>query len=92
MKMKKIYSLEDPWLTGKLIATVYILMKITSIIPDKFILLLVLNIILMYAPIDKKCPHFLFKARMSVKQIVEGILGLIECLIPRYEDLKEERK
>lgn len=91
-QMKKIIGLEDIWETIRIIVVGYILMKITSHIPDKCILLIVLNIIIFYSPIEKKCPHFLFKTRMSVKQIIEGIFGLIECLIPRYEEPKEEKK
>ena len=64
----------------------YILKKITSWFSDKFILYIMLNVLLLYAPLEKKCPHFLFKCRMSFKQIIEGIIGLIDCLIPKYEE------
>ena len=64
-------------------------MKITSIISDKFILLIAFNVFIFYAPIEEKFPHFIFNTRMSIKQIVEGILGVLECLIPRYEESKK---
>lgn len=64
-------------------------MKITSIISDKFILLITFNVFIFYAPIEEKFPHFIFNTRMSIKQIVEGIFGVLECLIPRYEESKK---
>lgn len=64
-------------------------MKITSIISDKFILLIAFNVFIFYAPIEEKFPHFIFNTRMSIKQIVEGIFGVLECLIPRYEESKK---
>ena len=48
-----------------------------------------------YAPLEKKYPHFLFKIRMTCKQIIEGIIVLILCLIPKYdekEDLENNEK
>ena len=66
-------------------------MKFTNLVGDRFILLVVLNIFIFYAPLDKKCPHFLFVSRMYVKQIIEGIFGLIECVIPRYEEEKKKK-
>ena len=61
-------------------------MKFINYINDKFLVLIIMNIIIFYAPLENICDHFLFKAKMSVKQIIEGIFGLIECLIPRYEE------
>ena len=49
---------------------------------DRFILLIVLNIFVFYASLDKKCPHFLFISRMYIKQIIVGCFGIIDCLIP----------
>ena len=66
-------------------------MKFANLVGDRFILLVVLNIFIFYAPLDKKCPHFLFVSRMYVKQIIEGIFGLIECFIPRYEEEKKKK-
>ena len=60
-------------------------MKISLWIGDRFILFAILNIFIFYAPINKKYPHFLFTFRMYIKQIIEGIIGILECLIPRYE-------
>jgi len=60
-------------------------MKITSFLSDKFIILFISNICIFYSIIDKKFPYFLFKCRMSVKQIIEGIIVLFICRLTRYE-------
>ena len=67
-------------------------MKVSSWIGDKFILLVILNIFIFYWPINKKYPHFLFISRMYIKQIIEGTIGIFECLIPRYEEDKSKKK
>ena len=67
-------------------------MKITSFISDKFIILFISNICIFYSIIDKKFPYFLFKCRMSVKQIIEGIIILLICIIPRYEEKEIEKE
>ncbi len=52
-----------------------------------------MNSILFYFPLDKKYPYFFFKVRMSFRQIIEGILGLLYCLLPIPEkDNKEKQK
>ena len=66
-------------------------MKVSSWIGDKFILFVSLNIFIFYCPINKKYPHFLFISRMYIKQIIEGTIGIIECLIPRYEEDKSKK-
>ena len=67
-------------------------MKVSSWIGDRFILFVALNIFIFYAPINKKFPDFLFVSRMSIKQVIEGTIGIIECLIPRYEEEKNKKK
>ena len=67
-------------------------MRVSAIIGDRIILIVVLNIFILYAPINKKFPHFLFISRMYIKQIIEGTLGILECLIPRYEEEKTKKK
>ena len=61
-------------------------MKIISILNDKIILLLIANICLFYSPLEAKFPHFIFKCRTSIEQIIEGILVLVPCIIPKYEE------
>ena len=82
-------NFEEPILTMKVLSYIYLLMKVSSWIGDRFILFFVLNIFIFYSPINKKFPHFLFISRMTIKQVIEGTIGILECLIPRYE---EERK
>ena len=62
--------------------------KIINILNEKFILLIITNIIMFYAPLENYSDHFLFKAKMAVIQTIEGIIGLISCLIPKYEEPK----
>ncbi len=61
-------------------------------IGDRIIILIILNIFIFYVPIEKRFPHFLFKSRMYIKQLVEGTFGIIECLIPRYKVGKSKEK
>lgn len=68
----------------------YILVKIINWFNEKFIVWVILNILLFYGPIEKKIPYFLFKSRMFFQQISEGIFGLISCIIPKYEETKNE--
>jgi hypothetical protein len=70
----------------------YIIGKIINILNDKFLLLIVTNIIMLYAPIENYTDHFLFKAKMAVVQTIEGILGIVNCLIPKYEEPKKEKE
>ena len=69
-------------------------MKITSFLNDKFIIYIILNLIILYSPLEQKFPHFLFNVRMTFKQIIEGFIGLLECLVPKYEEnnLKKEKE
>ena len=90
--MEKIINFEEPFFSLKSLFYLYLLMKTFSIIGDRFVVFVVLNIFIFYAPIDKKCPHFLFISRMYIKQIIEGTLGIIECIIPRYEEVKQNKK
>lgn len=70
----------------------YLLMKITAFFDDKIILLFVSNIIIFYSVLEKKFPYFVFKTRMAIKQIIEGIIVLILCAIPRYEEKSNEKE
>ena len=85
-------NFEEPFLTIKTLSYIYLLMKVLSWIEDRFILFVFLNIFVFYAPINKKFPNFLFVSRMSIKQVIEGAIGIVECLIPRYEEEKIKKK
>ena len=85
-------NFEEPVLTIKTLSYIYLLMKISSWIGDRFILFVILNIFIFYAPINKKYPHFLFISRMTIKQVIEGTIGILESLIPRYEEEKVKKK
>ena len=40
------------------------------------------NMLIFYAPIYNRYPKFLFRIRMFIKEIIEGILVVLSCLIP----------
>ena len=88
----KTISLENKLHTTRVIIEFYLLMKITSFLSDKFIFLFISNICIFYSVIEKKFPYFLFKCRMSIKQIIEGIIVLIICIIPSYEKKEKDDK
>ena len=85
-------NFEEPILTIKVLSYIYLLMKVSSWIGDRFILFVVLNTFIFYAPINKKFPHFLFISRMTIKQVIEGTIGILECFIPRYEEEKIKKQ
>lgn len=64
-------------------------MRLTSILNDKFIICLFFNVIILYAPLEKNFPHFLFKSRMSFIQIIDGVIGILDSVIPKYEEIKK---
>ena len=92
--IKRAISCEDKLYSVIYLIQVYILMKISSFLNDKFVIIIIINIVLLYGPFEEKCPHFLFKARMTFKQIIEGVIGLLDCLIPKYEEnnIKKENQ
>ena len=88
--MKKTISLEDKIHTSRVLIELFLLMKISSYFSDQMILLIISNICIFYSILDKKYPHFLFKFRMSIKQIIEGIIVVLICIIPNYEKKEKE--
>ena len=74
----------------KIVLYCYVLMKLFNVINEKFILWILMNICIFYSPIDKKCPYFFFKCRIYFNQILEGIIGVISCLVPKYEEEKKK--
>ena len=89
--IKKVTSLEDYTFTFIEIIKIYLISKAINILNEKFILLIITNIVMFYAPIEDKTDHFLFKANMAVKQTFEGIFGLLSCLIPKYEEPQKDK-
>ena len=85
---KKIIYLEDPATTIRGLIYAYICLLITKIFGDKFIIFIFLNIFVFYSPINNKYPNFLFMSLMSIKQTIEGVIGILECFIPRYVEEK----
>lgn len=88
--LEKITEFKDPYYLIKMIIILYIISKIVNLFNEKFLALIILNILIFYGPIEKKYPHFLFRSRMFIQQIFEGIIGVICCIIPSYEQKKLE--
>jgi len=88
--INKIITFDDYYYSLKNIFIFLILSKIINLFNEKIIVLIALNIIIFYGPLDKKYPYFLFKSVMYILQIFDGIFGLIKCLIPSYEEEKKE--
>ena len=87
---QKIIEFKDPYYSIKMLIILYIISKIVNLFNEKFLAWIILNLLIFYGPIEKKYPYFLFKSRMFVQQIFEGIIGLICCFIPAYEPKKSE--
>lgn len=80
----KIIDFEDYYYSIKKIFIFVIISKIINLFNEKFIILLFLNIIILYAPFKTNFSDILFKIRMYLEQTWQGIIGLISCLIPKY--------
>ena len=69
----------------------YLFLIISKFINDKLILLIIGNIIIFYSFIEDKYPKFLFRCRMFVKEMIEGVLSLIFAIIPKYEEVEKKQ-
>ena len=71
-------------------------LKLASIIinlfPDVFLFWIIINFIIFYGPIDKNFPNKIAYGLTCVRQTIEGVIGIVEALIPKYVDEKEEKK
>ena len=88
--MKKTISLDDKIHTSRVLIELFLLMKISSYFSDQIILLIISNICIFYSILDKKYPHFLFMFRMSIKQIIEGTIGILICFLPSCQKDKNK--
>ena len=88
--IQKIILIEDLKYSFKELFKIYVFGKIINIFNEKFVLLIITNIVMLYAPIEDCSEHFLFKVKMSIKQIIEGVICLINCFIPKYEEIQKE--
>ena len=89
---QKIIYLEEPFYCLTVFIELYTFWKFSAIINDKIIILIIGNIIIFYSFLEKKYPKFLFRCRMFVKEVIEGIIGFIMALIPKYENEKNIHK
>jgi hypothetical protein len=60
----------------------FLFYKIFKKINYLLLCLVIGNVIIFYYPIEKKWPKFLFRCRMFIKEIIEGIICIIITLIP----------
>ena len=92
LKFKQIITFYEPFYTLIVFVELFIFWKISKLFNDKLILLVIGNVLIFYSFIEKKYPRFLFRCRMFVKQIIEGILSSIITFIPKYEEIKKEQE
>ena len=88
----KIVNLEEPFYTLIALIELYLFWKVSKVMNDKIIILIIGNVIIFYSMIEKKYPKFLFRCRMFVKEIIEGVLSAIMALFPKYEEKKRKIK
>ena len=88
--LKKIVFFEDAYFTLNTLFKLYSLVSLLNYVNDKLILFIFMNIIIFYFPIENKTDHFIFKIYMAIKQTIDGIIGLLIVIIPKYEKPKEE--
>jgi hypothetical protein len=86
----KIVNLEEPFYSLIALIELYLFWKVSKVMNDKIIILIIGNVIIFYSMIEKKYPKFLFRCRMFVKEIIEGVLSAIMALFPKYEEQKEK--
>ena len=86
---QNIIYFNEPFYTLTVFVELYLLWNISKLINDKVILIIGANIILFYSSIDKVYPRFLFRARMFIKEMIEGILSAILAFIPKYKEVQK---
>ena len=88
--IKKTITFEDKVQTIRVLIEIFLIMKITSLLSPKILLCFISNLCIFYSLIDYKFPYFVFKTRMAIKQIIEGIIVLIICIFPTSEFKKQK--
>ena len=86
---QKIIFCDEPFYTGIVLIELYIFWSVSKLINDIIILLVIGNIIIFYSLIEIKYPQFLFRIRMSAKEIIEGVITAIMAIIPKYKEETE---
>ena len=71
-------------------------LKLASIVinlfPDAFLFWVIINFVIFYGPIDKWYPNKIAYGLTCVRQVIEGVIAVIEALIPKYIDENENKK
>lgn len=63
-----------------------IIIFLTKFCSDLFFLWIIGNLSIFHYPLNQICPGCIFNTYISITQCIEGVAGMIECLIPRYEE------
>ena len=80
--IKRIVFFDSLLYTLTALIEIFLFWKIFKRINAIIFCLIIGNILIFYSPIEKRCPKFLFRIRMFIKEIIEGILVVLSCLIP----------
>ena len=79
--IRRILFFEDLIYSLTAFVEIFLFWKIIRRINLIILCLIVGNILIFYSPIEKQCPKFLFKIRMFIKEIIEGIICILFTLI-----------
>lgn len=71
---------------------VILILQLAKIFSDLFFLCFLGNLAIFHYPLNQLFPDCIFNCYLCVVQVIEGVVGLIECLIPRYEEGEKEKK
>ena len=86
--LKDIFLFKDLLYTLTALIEIFLFYKLIKKINVIFLCLIIGNIIFFYSPLEKRHPKFLFRIRMFLKEIIEGILCLFAVLISRNDKKK----
>ena len=86
--LKDIFLFKDLLYTLTAFIEIFLFYKLIKRINGIFLCIIIGNIIFFYAPLEKRYPKFLFRIRMFIKEIIEGILCLFALLIPMNDKKK----
>ena len=66
------------------------MMQAFKLLGDKLTLLILINFCLLCGLIENYYPNWIIVSVITINQIYEGVISLIVCLIPQYEEEKDK--
>lgn len=86
--IKEIVSCQYMFTTIRVLLELFILSKVLKNIPDRFLIWVLMNIFLLYKPLNKKYPDVVNIKYIATcwRQSCEGVFDLISAFVPRYEE------